>query len=354
LETSKEELQSVNEELATINTELQTKVTDLSRVNNDMNNLLAGTGIATIFLDLSLRILRFTPTAIKIINLIPTDVGRPVAHVVSNLIGYTTLVDDLQEVLDSLIQKQVEVQIRDDKWYTMRIQPYRTLENVIEGAVITFSEITERRIAEQKVNELLEKNEILLREVHHRIKNHMASVFSLLSLQSTNANEALVATALRDAANRVQSMMVLYDQLNQSKNLDKISAKKYLTTLVDQILGNSQIASWIKIEKNIMDFELDVNRLQSLGLIVNELLTNTVKYAFKNRQDGFIKIETLVVDQTAFVSVEDNGNGISDSIDFESSTGFGLKLVKMLSKHLSGKIAIIRNKGTKITIEFHL
>ena len=149
-------------------------------------------------------------------------------------------------------------------------------------------------------------------------------------------------------------MMVLYDQLNQSKNLDKISAKKYLTTLVDQILGNSQIASWIKIEKNIMDFELDVNRLQSLGLIVNELLTNTVKYAFKNRQDGFIKIETLVVDQTAFVSVEDNGNGISDSIDFESSTGFGLKLVKMLSKHLSGKIAIIRNKGTKITIEFHL
>jgi two-component system CheB/CheR fusion protein len=219
LETSKEELQSVNEELATINTELQTKVTDLSRVNNDMNNLLAGTGIATIFLDLSLRILRFTPTAIKIINLIPTDVGRPVAHVVSNLIGYTTLVDDLQEVLDSLIQKQVEVQIRDDKWYTMRIQPYRTLENVIEGAVITFSEITERRIAEQKAKELLEKNEILLREVHHRIKNHMASVFSLLSIQSTNANEPLVATALQDAANRVQSMMVLYDQLNKSNSL---------------------------------------------------------------------------------------------------------------------------------------
>ncbi|HRG73861.1 MAG TPA: CheR family methyltransferase [Leptospiraceae bacterium] len=354
LETSKEELQSVNEELATINTELQTKVTDLSRVNNDMNNLLAGTGIATIFLDLSLRILRFTPTAIKIINLIPTDVGRPVAHVVSNLIGYTTLVDDLQEVLDSLIQKQVEVQIQDDKWYTMRIQPYRTLENVIEGAVITFSEITERRIAEQKVKELLENNEVLLREVHHRIKNHMASVFSLLSLQSTNASEAIVATALRDAANRVQSMMVLYDQLNQSKNLDKISAKKYLTTLVDQILGNSQIASWIKTERNIMDFELDVNRLQSLGLIVNELLTNTIKYAFKDRQEGFIKIEMLVVDQTVFVSVEDNGNGIAESIDFESSTGFGLKLVKMLSKHLSGKIAIIRNKGTKITIEFHL
>ncbi|MBP6738980.1 MAG: PAS domain-containing protein [Leptospiraceae bacterium] len=354
LETSKEELQSVNEELATINTELENKVADLSRVNNDMNNLLAGTGIATIFLDLSLRILRFTPTAIKVINLIPTDVGRPVAHVVSNLVGYTNLLEDLQEVLDTLIPKQIDVQIQENKWYTMRIQPYRTLENVIEGAVITFSEITERRNAEQIVKELLEKNEILLREVHHRIKNHMASVFSLLSLQSTSAKDQLVSIALRDAANRVQSMMVLYEQLNKSKNLDQISTRIFLTTLIEQILSNSQIATSIQIEKNIMDFDLDVNRLQSLGLIVNELLTNTIKYAFKDRQDGFIRIETFVNKNIVFVSIEDNGIGIPDSIDFDNSTGFGLKLIKMLSKQLGGKIAIARNKGTKFTIEFPL
>ncbi len=147
LETSKEELQSVNEELSTVNTELQSKVTDLSRANNDMNNLLAGTGIGTVFVDHQLRILRFTPAASSIINLIPTDVGRPVAHLVSNLVGYTSLVADVQAVLATLVSKVVEVQTTEGRYYTLRILPYRTLENVIEGAVMTFADITEIKAA---------------------------------------------------------------------------------------------------------------------------------------------------------------------------------------------------------------
>lgn len=143
LETSKEELQSVNEELATVNNELQTKVADLSRANNDMNNLLAGNGIGTVFVDFQLRILRFTPAASSIINLILSDVGRPVEHIVSNLVGYDRLVADTQAVLDTSILKEITVQTKVGKWYAMRIQPYRTLENVIEGAVISFIDITE-------------------------------------------------------------------------------------------------------------------------------------------------------------------------------------------------------------------
>lgn len=145
LETSREELQSINEELATVNTELQTKVTDLSRLNNDMNNMLAGTGIATVFVDIQLRILRFTPTATAIINLILSDVGRPVAHLVSNLVGYDSLVADVQAVLNTLIHKEVEVQTKEGKWYIMRIRPYRTSDNVIEGAVVTFVDITQMK-----------------------------------------------------------------------------------------------------------------------------------------------------------------------------------------------------------------
>ena len=148
LETSKEELQSVNEELATVNAELQTKVVDLSRANNDMNNLLAGTGIATVFVDHQLRILRFTPAATRIINLILSDIGRPVAHIVSNLVGYNSLLADAQTVLDTLMPKKVEVQTIDGNWFAMRILPYRTLDNVIEGAVITFVDITEMKRAE--------------------------------------------------------------------------------------------------------------------------------------------------------------------------------------------------------------
>ena len=157
LETSKEELQSVNEELATVNAELQSKVADLSRTNNDMNNLLAGTGIATVFVDQALRILRFTPAATRLTNLILGDVGRPVTHIVSNLVGYDRLAQDAQSVLDTLVPKDVEVQARDGNWYMMRVHPYRTLENVIEGAVVTFIDISEVKRSEaalRKASEL--------------------------------------------------------------------------------------------------------------------------------------------------------------------------------------------------------
>jgi two-component system, chemotaxis family, CheB/CheR fusion protein len=158
LETSKEELQSVNEELATVNAELQTKVADLSRTNNDMNNLLAGTGIATVFVDVRLRIMRFTPAATQIINLIQGDVGRPVGHIVSNLRSYNSLMKDVQDVLDTLIPRETEVQTNEARWYAMRILPYRTVDNVIEGVVITFIDITERKQAEKLI-----KSESMLR-----------------------------------------------------------------------------------------------------------------------------------------------------------------------------------------------
>jgi len=161
LETSKEELQSVNEELTTVNVELQSKLSDLTRVNNDMSNLLAGTGIGTVFVDYQMRILRFTPTITKIINLILSDVGRPVAHVVSNFVDYNSLVDDVSAVLETLVPKEIEVKTKDEKWYTMRIQPYRTVENVIEGAVLTFVDITDHK----QVSDLLNISEIRYRRL---------------------------------------------------------------------------------------------------------------------------------------------------------------------------------------------
>ncbi|MFT7004837.1 MAG: two-component system CheB/CheR fusion protein [Sulfurimonas sp.] len=142
LETSREELQSVNEELSTVNAELQTKVSDLSRSNNDMNNLLTSTGIGTVFVDHNINIVRFTLAVKKIINLIDSDVGRPISHIVSNILNYKNLLKDIQNVLNTLIPKEMEVQIESGDWYFMRIQPYRSTENVIEGAVISFIEMT--------------------------------------------------------------------------------------------------------------------------------------------------------------------------------------------------------------------
>jgi two-component system CheB/CheR fusion protein len=171
LETSKEELQSVNEELATVNAELQSKVTALSRANNDMNNLLAGTGIGTVFVDHKLQILRFTPDAKHLIHLIPSDVGRNIGHQVTRLLDYHTLVADIESVLDSLVPREVVVKSDEGLWYKMRIQPYRTLDNVIEGAVVSFvdiSEVLETRQALQKAQDLA-RLAIVVRDSHDAI-----------------------------------------------------------------------------------------------------------------------------------------------------------------------------------------
>jgi two-component system CheB/CheR fusion protein len=154
LETSKEELQSLNEELVTVNTELQKKIDELSQANNDMNNLLAGTGIGTIFVDHQLHIQRFTPAATQIISLIQTDIGRPVSDIASRLAGYDRLAEDVRVVLDTLIPREAEVQAREGQWYLMRILPYRTLENVIEGAVVSFVEITKQKELQEQLQEL--------------------------------------------------------------------------------------------------------------------------------------------------------------------------------------------------------
>jgi two-component system CheB/CheR fusion protein len=140
LESSKEELQSLNEELQTVNAELQSKVEELSAARDDMRNLLNSTAIATIFVDNAMRVRRFTTEAEKIVNLIHSDVGRPLRHVVSNL-TYGDMIDDLSQVLKTLVPKSAEVRTIDGKWFNMRIVPYRTMDNRIDGAVLTFIDI---------------------------------------------------------------------------------------------------------------------------------------------------------------------------------------------------------------------
>jgi len=479
LETSKEELQSVNEELSTVNSELQTKVTDLSRINNDMNNLIAGTGIATVFVDYHQRILRYTPAATQIINLILSDVGRPIGHIVSNLLGYNNLSRDIQIVLETLIPKELDVQGKDDSWYTMRIIPYRTADNVIEGAVISFvnitdskkieddliksetryrllfesakdgilildaeigmivdvnpfliemlgyseeefiekaiweiglfrdivankekflelqeknyvryedlpletasgnkinvefisnlylvenekviqcniRDITDRKLAQSELKNQLKEKEFLLREVHHRIKNNMSSIKSLLILQLDTIKEPVAISALQDAIGRVDSMLVLYEKLLYTKDYQKISVKAYIESLLDTVLTVFPDSSNVRIEKRIDDFPGDCDLIFSLGVIINELITNTMKYGFANGDAGLIQVILVKTESHLVLTIRDNGKGLPYGFDLEKSTGFGLMLVKMLSKQLRGQLKMESEKGTKVTLEFDI
>ena len=168
LETSKEELQSVNEELVTVNNELEGKIEQLSKANNDLNNLFASTKIGTIFLDNNLNIQRFTPPATQFINLIQSDIGRPFSHISSNL-AYENLNQDVKGVLDTLISKHVEVQTNDGLWYSIQITPYRTIENTINGIVITFGDITQQKKTEQEAQIAREYVENIIATIHESL-----------------------------------------------------------------------------------------------------------------------------------------------------------------------------------------
>jgi two-component system CheB/CheR fusion protein len=150
LTTSKEEMQSLNEELQTVNAELQSKVDDLSRASSDMKNLLDSTDIATLFLDVGLRIRRFTSPTTRIIKLITGDIGRPLGDLTSDLI-YPELEDDTREVLRTLAFSEKQVPCGDGRWFSVRIMPYRTVDNIIDGVVITFNDVSKTKELETEL-----------------------------------------------------------------------------------------------------------------------------------------------------------------------------------------------------------
>jgi two-component system CheB/CheR fusion protein len=150
LTTSKEEMQSMNEELQTVNAELQAKVDTLSQLNNDMKNLIESTEIATVFLDPALRVRLFTAGSNRVFKLIPGDVGRPITDIASEL-AYPELAGDAREVLRTLVAHEQPAATRDGRWLRVRIIPYRTLENTIDGVAITFMDITDSKTMEGKL-----------------------------------------------------------------------------------------------------------------------------------------------------------------------------------------------------------
>jgi two-component system CheB/CheR fusion protein len=357
LETSKEELQSVNEELVTVNTELQSKVADLWRVNNDMCNLLSGTGIATIFVDQKLQILRFTPTTSEVTNLISSDIGRPVGHIVSNLDNYDSMVPDIREVLESLVPKEVEVRNSRGEWFTMRILPYRSLDGRIEGAVINFVNITRLKKIEEELKKQLSDKEMLLREIHHRIKNNIASIGSLLSMQLQTVNNAEAVSVLQDAVGRVNSMSALYDKLLIHNDYAEGSVKSYIEGLVNSLGDLFFDKMEHSIDIRVTDFSLSSKTLFPLGIIINELITNAMKYAFPDKFTGLISVSLTRREDHVTLTIEDNGIGLPEGFSLEEATGFGLTLVRMLSDQLDGSYTIENRRdsdGTVSVMEFDI
>ena len=237
-------------------------------------------------------------------------------------------------------------------WISHSCSAVHNEEGIWLGRRESNREITDRKRAEEKIKQLLENKELILKEVHHRIKNNMYSISRLLAMHAGAAKEPEAVKAIQDAVSRVQSVMVLYEKLYKSVEYNEASVRDYLPALVNDIVGIFVHSGSVEVVNEVDDFILDAKKLQTLGIIINELITNTMKYAFAGRDYGTIRIGASLNNDIVSVTVQDNGIGLPESVSFEHSTGFGFMLVGFLMEQLNGTISIEREQGTTITFSF--
>lgn len=220
------------------------------------------------------------------------------------------------------------------------------------GVIVAYKDITKRKVAEMRIQELLHEKEIILKEAHHRIKNNLSAINGLLRLQADEVEHGGCAEILLDAAGRVESMLLLYDKLYHCGGSSELAMTEYLPPLIEQIIKifdtNKKVKTGIRCE----EFSLNAKALSALGILLNELMTNSLKYAFKDRPAGSIHISACKKDSLVTIEYQDDGIGLPESITVENSTGFGMRLIGMLVEQLHGTIRIEREHGTRFVIQF--
>ncbi len=254
-------------------------------------------------------------------------------------------------------QFQVEFRMRakDNSWHWIlgRGKSVQRDENGRSIRMVgTHSDITEQKESEKRIKNLLDEKELLLKEVHHRIKNNLATVASLLSLQAETLKDKTETITLKDAENRIQSLSILYDKLYRSEDYRGLSVASYIPELAAQIIQDFPHSDRIRLDFHIEDLQLKTKTLVNLGIIINELITNAMKYAFTGRNRGKILIELKRVSDRFELVVADDGIGLSNTQKSKAPTGFGLTLVEALSSQLGGRVSLQESSGSRVVVDF--
>ncbi|MBN1781112.1 PAS domain S-box protein [bacterium] len=224
----------------------------------------------------------------------------------------------------------------------------------IMGTLSSGEDITERKKAEEHIRASLEEKEILLQEIHHRVKNNLAIINSLLNLQSIQlANKEQAVEAFKESVNRIHSMALVHEILYRSKDFSRIHFGEYIERLIGELVQVFHTGDRVRINSKIQNVRLDLNRAIPCGLILNELITNAMKYAFPKRRSGEIAV-TFSTLKSGFYSltVSDNGVGLPDDLDIKTSESLGLNLIRILVDQIDGTLDVSVDKGTWINIRF--
>ncbi len=230
-----------------------------------------------------------------------------------------------------------------------------TPELLPDGTVTWFGftvNITDRKQAEEQIKKDLLEKEVLIREIHHRVKNNLQVIISLLSLQSEKIEDPEIRDVFNQSRNRVYSMAMVHEQLYQSKELSKIEMQKYIETIVRDLKIMYAPQKYIKSNIQVDSIYFDVVHAIPCGLILNELVSNAYKHAFKNREKGEIIVKLSAKSEKYELVVKDDGAGLPPKFDPEHTDTLGMQLVKMLSLQLEGDLKIENKRGTSFTLEF--
>ncbi len=228
----------------------------------------------------------------------------------------------------------------------------------IEGLTVytvILRDITSAKAAEERIRNSLRDKEVLLQEIHHRVKNNLQVISSLLSLQSRGIDDKATQQRFRESQHRVQSMALIHEQLYESESLSAINFPDYLRQLAAHLFRSYQVSSSrIELETDFADVEIPIDAAVPCGLILNELLSNALKYAFPDGRDGRVRVDFRPDGLTGRVmlKVSDNGIGMPPEVGLGNAQTLGLRLVRSLVQQLRGEVAISRSQGTAITVSF--
>ncbi len=267
--------------------------------------------------------------------------------------GERTRLIDLLMVNGSAV-KDFEVQMKrkdgSKVWALLNTRlVYDEEENIplIEGM---YCEITGNKLSDEKICNLLQEKELILNEVHHRIKTNITAIYSLLAMQAGEDSNPAIKKALHDAAGRIRSMMILYDRLYRLEDAAELSIGEYLPALIRDTIEMFPGKDSVRIITRIEDIVLGARILTPVGIVVYELVTNAMRHAFGNRGGGVITVQAFKNDGKMTILFQDSGCGLPESISLKSPTGFGLQLINMLVIQMNGSISIESDNGTRFTM----
>lgn len=271
---------------------------------------------------------------------------------------YRNIMNDRIKLRRHGFTDRFEVKMRkksgESLWVEISSAPLKDNSGNLIGSIGIYSDISERKTYENTIESSLQQKDMLLKEIHHRVKNNLQIISSLIKLQSSHVKDKEIHSLFAESQNRIKTMALIHEKLYRSKDISVIEFYDYIKNLVDSLYASYGISpDRVKAKIEFRSIYLDIDTAIPCGLIINELVSNCLKYAFPNLMKGNIFIDLTEQNDIEYkMIIKDNGAGIPENIDFNNSASLGLKLVKILSEQLGGSVELIRENGTEFRILF--